>query len=437
MPRIVCCIFRPAPPGETSIQEDSDPKCYPCMTKDKHVPSLLPIIDDPDSFCNTGRLLVKRRMVTFNLKPLAGKQALRCLFRYNVVMPNYPLLPLAARGKASRNRFAILPREYVLPSLPDELCLVKPSHGSAQATFETLARRIQILILNSAGGEKAALERTAVDWLYRAIRGNIRRGRVFEWQRMITERRADCLGYAKLFQVLGRNLGLDIGVAEVVIDNAGRYVPHFVNILRISDGTTRFVDAWYGSTDVLHRRIGLQVWHDNNWAIRDIESNELSSLADRRGLPPRCVYATTLFMLGNRHLENSFGSGDDTELDCALRYYDTAIALYPENPRFYFNRAITLENRGLSSDAESDYRCALADEDLLPRILATQHDDVVSLITLDDKGISARDQTLYLYHKGFITGSPTPMEEVASQNNLTVEEVEATIKGVEAAFSVS
>lgn len=360
------------------------------------------------------------------------------LFRYNVIMPNYPLLPPAARGRVSRNRFAIIPREYSLPPLPHEFGAIKRSSEPGRTTFDALARSIQLRISRSIEtSEKATMEQAAMDWLYTALRANILRGRVFELQRIITERRADCLGYARLFEILGRNLGLDIGIAEVIVDNSGRYVPHFVNLLQLSDGTAMFIDAWYGSTNIMHSRIGLQVRQKGNWLLKDIDFNELGDFASLRGIPPRCVYGTTLFALGNRHLEKGLRGDNGVELGHALQYYNTAIALYPENVRFYFNRAIALENAGMMAEAKSDYEAALADEDRLVRVLATQHEEVVGLIALDEKRISASHQRLYLLHKGFLTGTRVSIADVAHKNNLTVQEVQEVISRVEKARSSS
>jgi transglutaminase/protease-like cytokinesis protein 3 len=98
-----------------------------------------------------------------------------------------------------------------------------------------------------------------MNWVYGTIRLNIKRGRLFGTDKVLSQGEADCLGYAHLFQQLGRRLSLDTGIVEVVIDNAGRPVPHVVNIFRLSDKRIRFIDLWYGSTNVRHRRIGLMV----------------------------------------------------------------------------------------------------------------------------------------------------------------------------------
>jgi len=171
------------------------------------------------------------------------------------------------------------------------------------------------------------------------------------------------------------------------------------------------------------------------WHTKDLDSSELTCSTSFKGIPPRCVYATVLFALGNRHLENGLGGRDAAELDQALNYYSTAIALYPENPRFYFNRAIALENQGMTAEAGSDYRMALADEDRLVRVLARQHDEVVGLIKLDDKSISAKHQETYLLHKGFVTGVATPFADIALRIELPVEQVKEIVDQVEAALS--
>jgi hypothetical protein len=67
--------------------------------------------------------------------------------------------------------------------------------------------------------------------------------------------------------------------------------------------------------------------------------------------------------------------------------------------------------------------------------LATQHEEVVGLIALDEKRISANHQRLYLLHKGFLTGTKVPVADVARTNNLTVQEVQEVISRVEKAQS--
>ena len=87
---------------------------------------------------------------------------------------------------------------------------------------------------------RSAMENAIADWLYDLVRWNVKRGRVFELDEVLASGRADCLGYARLFAALGPRFGLELGVVEVVVDNAGRCVPHYVTLLNLSDGRRRF-----------------------------------------------------------------------------------------------------------------------------------------------------------------------------------------------------
>lgn len=129
-----------------------------------------------------------------------------------------------------------------------------------------------------------------ISWLYDFIRSNVKRGRIFDLREVLRIRNADCLGYAKLFTLLGRLLGLDTGVVEIVVDNKGRYVPHTAVLVRLENQRWRFVDLWYGSKNIKHRRVGLQVKRDRDWKIEDLELPELDNL-EVRYLPDTCVLA--------------------------------------------------------------------------------------------------------------------------------------------------
>ena len=265
--------------------------------------------------------------------------------------------------------------------------------------------------------QKPDLE-AAVDLLYRLVRSNIKRGRAFELDVVLSTRRADCLGYTRLFFALGR-FGLELGIIEVLIDNAGRYVPHHVNLLNLPDGTRRFMDAWYGSTDINHRRIGALV----DGRPEDIDSGELKKIHDIEGLPDYCIEAITLYIKGNRCLERD-------ELDRAIKYYSGAIDLYPNNSRAFYNRAIAHERKGVTAEAELDYARALKDESSLIRVLA-RTDELESLIALDEKDISEEEQDIYLWHKGFKTGAPAEYGEIGRKYEIPPEEIEKIISKVE------
>jgi tetratricopeptide (TPR) repeat protein len=270
---------------------------------------------------------------------------------------------------------------------------------------------------------RAALELSLINWLHDTVRLNIKRGRLFETDRMLREAQADCLGYAKLFQHLGKRLDLNTGIVEVVIDNAGRMVPHVVNIARLSDGRTRFLDLWYGSKNVHHRRLGLMVKHKGRWSIVDVDSRELRHFKELKGLPPRCIDAIAGYMIGNRHLERGIRFSDENEIHDAIQCYTSAIARYPQNARLYFNRAIAYENLGDARAAEADYAIALRNEAGRIRVQARQHDEVVRLIALDQIWVSAREQEMYLLRNGFITGSAVSPERIALKYHASADKV--------------
>lgn len=279
---------------------------------------------------------------------------------------------------------------------------------------------------------RAGLELSVIDWLHDTIRLNIKRGRLFEIERVLNEAQADCLGYARLFQQLGKRLGLDTGIVEVVIDNAGRTVPHLVNIVRLSDKRTRFVDLWYGSKNVRHRRLGLMVKQNGRWSVADVNWRELRRLTEVKGLPPHCIDAIAGYMIGNRHLDRGIRSSDHSELHEAIRCYTAAMARYPENARLYFNRAVTYENLGNDKAAEADYAVALRNEASRIRVQARQHHEVVRLIALDQIGVSARDQDMYLLCEGFITGREVSPERIAAKYHTSSDEVNRITSHIEA-----
>ena len=315
-------------------------------------------------------------------------------------------------------------KEWQLPALPQ-----KPAN---RPLLRHLGRSARARIAATNDDQvKTGIELAIVDWLYQTIRQNIKRGRLFEVNRVLEERQADCLGYSKLFLLLGKMLALDTGIVEVVVDNAGRFVPHVANIVRLSNGRKRFVDLWYGSCDVNHRRLGLAVKQHGRWRVVDADRKGLPSFSDIKGLPARCIDAITLYMIGNRHLDQGIRQSDKSELDRAVGCYTKSIGLYPQNARFYFNRAIAFENMGNRTASEADYAVALRDEASLVRVQARQYDEVVQLMFLDRIGVSLRDQDLYLLRRGFVTGKKVSPERVAARYGLSVQDVKGITSVIE------
>ena len=294
-------------------------------------------------------------------------------------------------------------QEWQRPDLPD--VLKNRFHLSGKERFAEVSRLFQSNLDEiKSNRSRSRIVLALVDWLCDFVRMNVKRGRVFDLRQVLKEGRTDCVGYNKLLTLLGRLCGLDMGVVEVLIDNAGRYVPHTATLLKLPDGRLRFIDLWYGSQNIKHRRLGLQVKHGNLWRIEDVDFKDSSGPEEVSYLPDACVDAITLYIRANRHL-NQRGFAD------AVKLYSRALKLYPGNPRFYYNRAIAYENLGEPEKASADYARSLRDEASLIRILATEHEETTALIALDSKSIDGLAQEIYLLARGFVTGRKTSPAE--------------------------
>lgn len=243
------------------------------------------------------------------------------------------------------------------------------------------------------------------DRLYYHIRANIKRGPIFRLDDALKTGRADCLAYCKLYTVLGRRLGLDAGVVDVVIDVAGRYVPHTCVMVRTRSGNPRFLDLWYGARDIRHRRLGLRVRVGNRWVVRDVNRDELRKLTVTY-LPEMCVDGITLYVTGNRHLNRR-------EYEQAIECYTESLRLYPQGIRAYYNRAIAWDSLAETVKAKRDYARALKDDSAVIRSTAQAHDEVTNLMQLDIKQVDETVQEMYLLRHGFITGRTVPVAVIA------------------------
>ena len=147
------------------------------------------------------------------------------------------------------------------PELPDRLKHLAQTSGEGRVM--ELARLVgKSLAQIQSNRYKMQLEVKVVGWLYDFIRASVKRGRVFDLGEVLLQGSADCLGYAKLFTLLGRLFDLDAGIIEVIVDNGRRYVPHSAILIRLKNRRLRFVDLWYGSKNIRHKRLGLQVKQD-------------------------------------------------------------------------------------------------------------------------------------------------------------------------------
>lgn len=264
------------------------------------------------------------------------------------------------------------------------------------------------------GRRRSRLEVSLTGWLFNLIQANIKRGRIFTLGEVLRKGQADCLGYAKLFTILGRLTGLDTGVIEIPVDNAGRYVPHTACLVKLPDGRRRFVDLWYGSDNIRHRRAGLRVRRGGQWNIEDIDWPELPGL-ETSYLSDSCVDAMTCYIQGNRYLNGG-------EFSRAIEYYSEGIRLYPENARLFYNRAVAYESLGQSADARQDYARALRDDSAVVRVRAIEHEEISGLIDLDERGLGNKEQEVYLLYAGFITGRRLPPSRIARRLGLPAGE---------------
>jgi len=310
---------------------------------------------------------------------------------------------------------------------------VPPELGKGKWSVPDASQRLrEKLAATQDVAERTKVELVALDWLHELTRANIKRGRVFELDEVLTQGHADCLGYARVIGMLGTWFGLDIGVVDIVIDNAGRYVPHSTNLLTLSDKRLQLVDLWYGSKNINHRRVGVQVKEQGTWRVEDIEWPERDRWEEVRPLPLGCVEAITWYIRGNRHLGRGIGHAEERELDEAIECYDAAIKLYPTNARLHFNRAVAYENKGDRARAARDYAQALRDESSQVRVFAREHEEIVQLIELDRLGIGSREQEMYLLRKGFISGEETALKEIAERYGDSENQIEQTISRIEA-----
>jgi len=287
----------------------------------------------------------------------------------------------------------------------------------------------------TSSGQTIEGKAIVANWLYDLVRQNVKRGRIFQLRDVLIHQQADCLGYAKLLRRLGQNFALNIGIVEVVIDNGGRHTPHYVNLIRFSSHRWQFMDLWYGSSNIRHRRIGAQVKERGKWQTKDLDWDELEGVEDIRGLSPTSVDWITYYILGNRHLERGIRDTNSEELDTAIQHYTMAIYLYPGYARAYFNRAIAYENKEEHQKASLDYAQALKDESSQIRVLAREHEDVIRLMELDRANIEISEQEIYLLRKGFITGEQMASADIANQHGIPASEIDKTISAIEAKLS--
>lgn len=292
-----------------------------------------------------------------------------------------------------------------------------PVPAGLDAALQSLFERV----VSSPAPEKKS-RGAIIDWLYAFIRLNIKRGPVFDLKQVLRVHRADCLAYCKLFTILGRRLGLDTGIVDVLIDSGGRYVPHTAIMVKIGK-MPRFADLWYGSRDIRHRRLCMRVKEGGQWIVKDLENTQLER-HEVNYLPDTYVDGITFYVLGNQHLARE-------EFAQAIDCYTRSITLYPESIRPFYNRATAYEKLGEPQKAQQDYSAALADENALIRTMAREHDEITDLMRLDEVEIEEEAQEMFLLRNGIISGRAVPLTLIAARFRLSDDKVRAILHGVE------
>jgi tetratricopeptide (TPR) repeat protein len=317
--------------------------------------------------------------------------------------------------------------EWSYPDLSREIEGFKPLAGKVQFTDLSLyfGEKIQ---LNTGRLKAFRLEKSIIGWLYYFIRMNVKRGPVFDLRQALWTGSADCLGYGKLFTTLGRLCGLDTGILEVVTHNGGRNVPHTAVMVKKAGEKPHLIDFWYGSMDIRHRRLGLKVKRGDLWQVEDLDFREISKNQDISYLPDECVDAITHYILGNSALKAG-------EFNHAVAEYSSAIKLYPENARSYYNRALAYEHMHQEEEARKDYARAVHDEAALKRVLAVLPEDTAALMQLDQLFVPELDQQIYLMYLGFSSGRKMNSRQIAKKLDIPLEEVESVLQMVIAALS--
>lgn len=295
--------------------------------------------------------------------------------------------------------------------------------GSEDMALDEIAQKSKEVLTTLTEPTMTNRQEQLLDWLYALVRHNIKRGRVWELSDVLSQRRADCLGYARILTVLAAHFGIDAGVVEVVQDNRGSYVPHYVCLVNLSGKKRRLIDPWYGSANICHRLLTARVKEGASWATRQVSMETLQAHPSVSGLSREQVCGISLYILGNSHLNQA--NDDD-----ALRCYNSSLWLFPYNSRTLFNRAIVLERLGEPNKAHADYQQAMSSDPSIARVLATT-EDIEQLIDLDEKGVCEPKQSVYLMRKGFVTGEEEAWERIAQTLGYTVSQVQENYRSTE------
>ncbi|MEW6534339.1 MAG: GNAT family N-acetyltransferase [Candidatus Auribacterota bacterium] len=112
---------------------------------------------------------------------------------------------------------------------------------NTEADIVALQQKIAYALRNMESvQERTALESTLVDWLSSLIRSQFSPAEeINELSDMFEKKQANCLGYCKLFDMIGSRFGLDIHKVILEYEIDGYVELHAANLIKFSDGTMK------------------------------------------------------------------------------------------------------------------------------------------------------------------------------------------------------
>jgi tetratricopeptide (TPR) repeat protein len=205
--------------------------------------------------------------------------------------------------------------------------------------------------------DAARVEGEVAQALYTTIQRNIEKSgkeHYFYLSAVVKDKKAQCLGYCQLFYVLGKSLGLHVGVINVSELAAGPLPAeegHVVNVVGLSDGRMVIVDLAHGETSKPFVFKDAFAASGNYWEVKE-ESNPLQLPRRIQALDEKGIAACIYTNLAREYL----GAG---RLEQAVSYSSKAIELNPVYADAYINRGTSLAKTAQYKSAIADFSKAL------------------------------------------------------------------------------
>ncbi|MGD0382043.1 MAG: tetratricopeptide repeat protein [Thermoguttaceae bacterium] len=171
----------------------------------------------------------------------------------------------------------------------------------------------------------------------------------FYLSKVVTDGKAQCLGYSQLLYVLGNALGLTVKVVDV-LEQAGEPLPageeHSACLVELTGGKTIMVDL---TQDGVSKPFAFQDQYGavgNYWELKQ-KDNPLKIPRRIQILDGNGILADIYNSLGSAYAK----SGKETE---AISFFTKAVEVYPKLAKAYSSRGVELFNKGQRTKAVSD-----------------------------------------------------------------------------------